>query len=501
MGYFTASSGTPLTSRSVAMASLRAAVLALLLAGLPFVAALNYSTAVTFEAYVFDYNVDFQEVDRYGGSCECGEALDTLGQDRKLQYRGGMQLYPGFPPYDQYVTNRTCIPQCRNTGSSHYRQYFDSWLRDLPGYNVKIPIKLVFNLTDPVKGLYEFNRQSPSPSVVQVFSPVTGLGWGADHEYPAAFTGPYLPYVGFNYGFGLEVHATFKYNGTEVFNFGGDDDVFLFVNNFLVLDLGGLHPPVSANVSLASIAGYAGLVVGQRYTFDFFQFERHVQGSNCLIQTTLVPANSPPKVTAATYNVDAGQSLAGQFQYFDPDANVIAVPVYMPAAYYQPTSTTMQLPYIALSGAPSFTNFVFNAPLAVTTSTVPGVYTQTYTISFSAFDGEFTACNTTVTFIVSQTVLAQPPPPVFASPPPPRRFSPAASPILSKEATIGIAVAASVLFIAGIVALVLLLLYVRSRVDDWEKDVFAGLAKDGLIENPLFEAANHEYSNPMYDQK
>lgn len=98
-----------------------------------------------------------------------------------------------------------------------------------------------------------------------------------------------------NYGFCLESHGTFDYKKGQVFNFTGDDDVWFFVNNRLVVDIGGIHAPVSESVQLDTIgvdpvtaerAPYA-LVPGNTYTWDFFFCERNPSGSSMRISTSM----------------------------------------------------------------------------------------------------------------------------------------------------------------------------------------------------------------------
>lgn len=95
------------------------------------------------------------------------------------------------------------------------------------------------------------------------FFPINGKGWKDS-------------YNGRNYAFCLESHAYFGYSGGEVFGFEGDDDVFVYINDLLVIDLGGVHPAQSASVKLDEIPG---LLIGNNYRFDFFYCERHTVDS------------------------------------------------------------------------------------------------------------------------------------------------------------------------------------------------------------------------------
>lgn len=86
-----------------------------------------------------------------------------------------------------------------------------------------------------------------------------------------------------NLGFTTELHTQFEYKGGEVFSFRGDDDVFVYINGILVVDLGGVHGPLEGEVSLDTL----GLTVGTVYTFDLFQAERNPTGSNFRMETSL----------------------------------------------------------------------------------------------------------------------------------------------------------------------------------------------------------------------
>jgi fibro-slime domain-containing protein len=87
-----------------------------------------------------------------------------------------------------------------------------------------------------------------------------------------------------NYSFCMELHTTFLHQSGLKFEFTGDDDVWVFINNNMLMDLGGIHPSVSASLQLDDLTW---LDYGQTYPFDLFQCERHTMRSTSRIVTNI----------------------------------------------------------------------------------------------------------------------------------------------------------------------------------------------------------------------
>ncbi|MBO4713654.1 MAG: fibro-slime domain-containing protein [Fibrobacter sp.] len=86
-----------------------------------------------------------------------------------------------------------------------------------------------------------------------------------------------------NFGFTMKIQAQFEYVPGQYFSFFGDDDVWVFINNKLVVDIGGQHAQEEGAVDLDTL----GLVPGQTYSFHIFYAERHIYESNFKMLTSI----------------------------------------------------------------------------------------------------------------------------------------------------------------------------------------------------------------------
>jgi fibro-slime domain-containing protein len=187
---------------------------------------------------------------------------------------------------------------------------FDQWYREVEGINLRFDQMLT--LTQQADGSFSMNTDTDEPFFTRcgfypledaprldanTSDPVTytsdaydddgdpdtamvtrtcyaGDGWGFGEEW-----------LNHNYLFTSELRYWFEYQGGETLDFSGDDDVWVFVNGKLAVDLGGVHGKLLGSVTLTlgadglTNATYA-LTKGQIYEVVLFQAERWCCGSN-----------------------------------------------------------------------------------------------------------------------------------------------------------------------------------------------------------------------------
>lgn len=91
-----------------------------------------------------------------------------------------------------------------------------------------------------------------------------------------------------NQHFCFESHAKFTHRPGLRFTFRGDDDIWIYIDNKLAVDLGGTHMAAPGYVNLDLFKGASGeLKVGNRYDIDIFFCDRRTTMSNVRIKTNM----------------------------------------------------------------------------------------------------------------------------------------------------------------------------------------------------------------------
>ncbi len=165
--------------------------------------------------------------------------------------------------------------------------------------------------------------------------------WGTASEYNA---NTYLIDENkINYHFGLSMNLDFKMPETSksdiIFKFTGDDDVWVFVDGKLVLDLGGIHEAITGTINLSKDTYSIGSKVyklssvlnsdfasGTKHNIKMFYLERGGTLSNCSIQFNIPIENDVPtyKLSYDSNGATSGESPIDNTPYFENElANII----------------------------------------------------------------------------------------------------------------------------------------------------------------------------------
>ncbi|BAY07655.1 PEP-CTERM sorting domain-containing protein [Calothrix sp. NIES-2098] len=187
-----------------------------------------------------------------------GIVQSILGADNKPVYAGGL-----------------------GTATTHGQAAFDQWYRDVPSVNLSKQHTITLNEIGN-SGLYTYSSNSFFPIDNQLFG-----NQGRVH----------------NYHFTYEIASQFTYQPGQTFEFTGDDDLWVFLNKQLVIDLGGVHKAESQSVNLDTL----GLTPGKTYDFNLFFAERHTTESNFSITTSIaLESSSVPEPLTLGGTVVAG---------------------------------------------------------------------------------------------------------------------------------------------------------------------------------------------------
>jgi fibro-slime domain-containing protein len=228
---------------------------------------------------------DFEVLPDAGGGHYMGNVADTLDADGKPVFTGlghkidsqwttadGQPIHPSL--YDPSLGDIPGSLGVADDGGITDEQSFRQWFRDVPGVNMSgvFPITLEY---DAARDTYIFDdRLATHFAKLDGFFPVNDKMFGNSQGGNKNF----------HFTYELQTEFVYQKGSGQTFKFRGDDDVWVFIDGRLVIDIGGVHTAIEQVVELDRLDW---LEDGETYPLSFFFAERKRTQSNFRIETSL----------------------------------------------------------------------------------------------------------------------------------------------------------------------------------------------------------------------
>ena len=215
--------------------------------------------------------VDYRD---FRGYNETGTGDGYITQEHVALLNGGNFVAGrGHPDFERINKSETGIVESRlgtdgkpvfkqslQTGIT--RESFDMWFNDYEGINKGMGTRLI--LTRTGNKTYQYSNSS--------YFPLDDFDYG----YGAST-------AGHNYDFTEEISICFQYDGSGSITISGDDDIWVFINGILAVDMGGCHTARSSQVSLTGVNRTQN-INGREVTYKYNETFDIVEGQHVYIK-------------------------------------------------------------------------------------------------------------------------------------------------------------------------------------------------------------------------